>query len=241
MGDVPASGGRLDPDRAFSVPHTAESARQTNAPTFSARERQHPQSGGEPSTVAAPAHDRRSACSQGSTLPNFVGRADPTGLTLRKGPLDEGVAPLATATGNPTPNGEEMTINQHPPTTATGIPGPQPLPRLPGDGQRMRPDQPADILGPTGAFMRYSNQGAGEATGNPTMMRGSHALLCPPATPGTPQSNAYGQQCNDDAPAGIIAAEATGPRKDQGPRKDARAPERTKTVPRSSPVNVVEL
>jgi len=94
--------GGLDPDRAFSVPHTAESARQTSATTTSARERQYPQSGGEPSTVAAPARDRRSACFPGSMLPNFAGRADPTGLTLRKGPLDEGVAPLTTVTGNPT-------------------------------------------------------------------------------------------------------------------------------------------
>jgi len=82
-----------------------------SAPTTSARERQYPQSGGEPSTVAAPARDRRSACFPGSMLPNFAGRADPTGLTLRKGPLDEGVAPLTTVTGNPTPGRRRRLTN----------------------------------------------------------------------------------------------------------------------------------
>jgi hypothetical protein len=98
---VPYVCGGLDPDRAFSVPHTAESARQTSASTTSARERQYPQSGGEPSTVAAPARDRRSACFPGSMLPNFAGKGPPLDLLCVRVLLDEGVAPLTTVTGNP--------------------------------------------------------------------------------------------------------------------------------------------
>jgi hypothetical protein len=187
--------GGLDPDRAFSVPHTAESARQTSATTTSARERQYPQSGGESSTVAAPARDRRSACFPGSMLPNFAGRADPTGLTLRKGPLDEGVAPLTTVTGNPTPR-EETTINQHPPTIALGFSGTRLLPRLPGEVQQTSAEQPPVTLGATGAFMQYSRQEGGEATEKPKMMRGSHALLCP--TPARdPQGNTQQERVPD--------------------------------------------
>ena len=70
--------GGLDPDRAFSVPHTAESARQTSASTTSARERQYPQSGDEPSTVAAPPRDR-AACS-GACCPNSRGALEETAI-----------------------------------------------------------------------------------------------------------------------------------------------------------------
>jgi len=178
--DHPSLGGGLDPDRAFLVPHTAKSAgSQANAFTPSASETQYPQSGGEGSSDAAHAGDRRSACSTGSMLPNFPGSADPIGLTLRKGPLDEGVAPLATATGIPTPTGATAMVNQHPPTIAAGIPGTQLFPRLPGVVEQMSAPSPTEILGTTGAFMQYSCQGVGGGPGNPTMMRGSHALSGP--------------------------------------------------------------
>ena len=171
-GAFPMCGG-LDPDRAFSVPHTAESARQTNASTTSARERA-PQSGGVPISDDAPAGNWRSACSTGSMLPNFSGRADPDAQHS-----DEGVAPLATATGIPTPNGATAMNIQHPPTTATGISGTRPWPHLPGEGSRTSTDEPPDTLGATGAFMRYSRQEGGESTESPKMMRGSHALSGP--------------------------------------------------------------
>jgi hypothetical protein len=80
MGGIPSSGGGLDPDRAFLVPHTAKSAgSQANASTSSARERA-PQSGGVPISVDAPACNRRSACSNGACCP--ILRAGPIPLDL---------------------------------------------------------------------------------------------------------------------------------------------------------------
>ncbi len=91
------------------------------------------------------------------------------------------------------------------------------------------------------------------------MMRGSHALLCPPAMPGTPNQTPTGNSVTT-TPAGIIAAEARapekkpeiaakmplkplkkkgeccpifrGPRKDQlGPRKDQLGPRKDQECP----------
>jgi hypothetical protein len=84
-----------------------------------------------------------------------------------------------------------------------------------------------------------------------TMMRGSHALLCPPAMLGTPIQTPTGNSVTT-TPAGIIAAEAWAPEKTKSaakrplkpskkkeeccpffwaPRKDRWAPEKTKSAP----------
>ncbi len=118
IGSLLPSCGGLDPDRAFSVPHTAESARQTSATTTSARERQHPQSGGEPSTAAAPPRDR-AACS-GACCPNSRGALEET--TINQHPPTTAVGILGTRSLPRLPGEVQRTSAEQPPATlgATG-------------------------------------------------------------------------------------------------------------------------
>jgi hypothetical protein len=141
--------GGLDPDRAFSVPHTAESARQPQCPHNPARENGNTLSQ-EVRLVLLPLPPRSVSVLRGM-LSNFAGAAP----------------------------GEETTTNKHPPMIAVGFLGTRLLPRLPGEVQQTSTEQPPVTLGAPGAFMQYARQEGGEATRKPKMMRGSHALLCP--------------------------------------------------------------